>query len=50
MAMEIPRWCGECPKCKEETIESDTYTYCALLNQDITWNGNRADNCPLEIE
>ena len=45
--METPRWCGECPMCREETIESDTYTYCTLLNQDITWNGNRVDDCPL---
>lgn len=49
--MEMPRWCGECGMCKEETIDDETITYCILLNQDITWNGNRDENCPLvEIE
>lgn len=49
--MKMPRWCGECSMCKEESINGDTSTYCKLLNQDITWNGNRCENCPLvEVE
>ena len=49
--MKMPRWCGECSMCKEESINGETSTYCELLNQDITWNGNRCENCPLvEVE
>lgn len=44
---EMPKWCGECRMCIEETTMDDVSTYCAILNQDITWNGNRVDNCPL---